>query len=93
MVESEKFGRIQEFQKGPYKVLAGSAGAVWYKVLVTAFMFEHAVSVTSQLGYQTKQRIAPEVDRGIKTGLFINTARVFETVTKKNIQVRLSKRR
>ena len=41
-----------------YKVLAGSAGVVWYKVLVTAFIFEHVVSVTSLLGYQTKQKVA-----------------------------------
>ena len=38
MVESEKFGRIQEFLLERYKLLAGSAGVVWYKVLVTAFI-------------------------------------------------------
>ena len=43
MVESEKFGRIQEFLLERYKLLAGSAGVVWYKVLVTAFIFEHVV--------------------------------------------------
>ena len=36
----------------------GSAGAVWYKVLVAAFIFEHDVSVTSLLGYHTKQKVA-----------------------------------
>ena len=54
VVESEKFGRIQEFIIIRYKLLAGSAGVVWYKVLVTAFIFEHIVPVTSLLGYQTK---------------------------------------
>ena len=29
-----------------YTLLAGSAGVVWYKVLVTAFIFEHVVPVT-----------------------------------------------
>ena len=38
-----------------YKILADS---VWYKVLVTVFIFEHVVSVTSLLSYQTKQKIA-----------------------------------
>ena len=41
-----------------YKILASSAGAVWYKVLVTVFIFEHVVSVTSLLGYLTKQKVA-----------------------------------
>ena len=41
-----------------YKILPGSAGAVWYKVLVTVFIFEHVVSVTSPLGYQTKHKEA-----------------------------------
>ena len=42
-----------------YKILAGSAGAVlWYKVLVTIFIFEHVVSLASLLGYQTKQKVA-----------------------------------
>ena len=58
MVESEEFGRIQEFPLAPCKVLAGLAGAVWYKVLVMAFIFEHVVSVTSLLGHQTKQKVA-----------------------------------
>ena len=53
-VESTKFGRIQEFLLMRYKLLAGSAGVVWYKVLITAFIFEHVVPVTSLLGYQTK---------------------------------------
>ena len=39
MVESEKFGRIQEFLLVLYKLLAGSAGVIWYKVLVKAFIF------------------------------------------------------
>ena len=58
MVGSEKFGRIQEFLLVRYKLLAGSAGVVWYKVLVTVFIFEHVVPVTSLLGYQTKQKVA-----------------------------------
>ena len=33
-------------------------GAVWYKVLATAFNFEHVVSLMSLLGYQTKQKVA-----------------------------------
>ena len=37
-----------------YKVLAGSDGMVWYKVLITAFIFKHIVSVTSLRGYQSK---------------------------------------
>ena len=41
-----------------YKLLAGSAGVVWYKVLGTVFIFEHIVSVTSLLDYQTKQKVA-----------------------------------
>ena len=41
-----------------FKILAGSAGAVWYKVLVTVFTFEHVVYVTSLLDYQTKQKVA-----------------------------------
>ena len=36
-----------------YKLLAGSAGVVWYRVLVTAFIFEQVVPVTSLLGDQT----------------------------------------
>ena len=58
MVESEMFGRIQEFLLVRYKLLAGSTGVVWYKVLVTAFIYEHIVPVTSLLGYQTKQKVA-----------------------------------
>ena len=58
MVESEKFGGIQEFLIVRDKLLAGSAGVVWYKVLVTAFIFEYVVAVTSLLGYQTKQKVA-----------------------------------
>ena len=58
MVESEKSGRIQEFLLVRYKLLAGSAGVVWYKVLVTAFIFEHVVPVTSLLGHQTKEKVA-----------------------------------
>ena len=58
MVESEKFGRIQEFLLVRYKLLAGSACVIWYKVLVTAFIFEHIVPVMSLLGYQTKQKVA-----------------------------------
>ena len=41
-----------------YKLLVSSAGVVWYKVLVTAFIFEHVVPLTSLLGYQTKQKVA-----------------------------------
>ena len=41
-----------------YKLLAGSAGVEWYKVLVTACIFEHVVPVTSLLGYLTKQKVA-----------------------------------
>ena len=41
-----------------YNVLAGYAGAVWLKVLVATFIFEYIVSVTSLLGYQTKQKVA-----------------------------------
>ena len=37
VVESEKFGRMQEFLVVRYKLLAGSAGVVWYKVLLTGF--------------------------------------------------------
>ena len=58
MAESEKFGRIQEFVLVRYKLLVGSTGVVWYKVLVTAFIFEHVGPVTSLLGYQTKQKVA-----------------------------------
>ena len=58
MVESEKFRRIQEFLLVRYKLLACSAGVVGYKVLVTAFISEHVVPVTSLLGYQTKQKVA-----------------------------------
>ena len=58
MVESEKFGRIQDFLLVRYKLLAGSAGVAWYKVLGMAFIFEHVVPVTSLLGYQTKQKVA-----------------------------------
>ena len=57
MVESEKFSRIQAFLLVRYKLLAGSAGVVWYKVLVTAFIFERIVPVMSLLGYQTKQKV------------------------------------
>ena len=57
-VESEKFGRIQGFLIVRYKLLAGSAGVVWYKALVTAFIFERVVPVTSLLGYRTKQKVA-----------------------------------
>ena len=58
MVESEEFGRIQEFPLAPDKVLVGSAGVVWYKVLVAAFIFEQVVSVTSLLGHQTNLKAA-----------------------------------
>ena len=57
MVESKSFGRKQEFLIVRYKLLAGSAGVVWYKVLVTAFIFEHVVPVMSLFGYQTKQKV------------------------------------
>ena len=58
MVESEKFGWIQEFLLVLYKLLAGSAGVIWYKVLVKPFIFEHVMPMTSLLGYQTKQKVA-----------------------------------
>ena len=93
MVEAEKFGRIQEFLFVRYKLLAGSAGVVWYKVLVTAFIFEHVVPVTSLLGYQTKQKVAARSGERNENVNFINTARLFETVTETNIQVKLPKRR
>ena len=41
----------------PYR-LRYAALVVWYKVLVTAFTFEHVVPVPSLLGYQTKQKVA-----------------------------------
>ena len=93
MVESKKFGRIQEFLLVRYKLSAGSAGVVWYKVLVTAFIFEHVVPVTSLLGYQTKQKVAARSGERNENVIFINTARLFETVTETNIQVKLSKKR
>ena len=68
-----------------YKLLAGSAGVVWYKVLVTAFIFEHVVPVTSLLGYQTKQKVAARSGERNENVNFINTARLFETVTESNI--------
>ena len=87
MVESEEFGKIQEFLLVRYKLLAGSAGVVWYKVLVTAFIFEHVVPVTSLLGYQTKQKVAARSGDRNENVFFINTARLFETVMETNIQV------
>ena len=90
MVESEKFGGIQEFLTVRDKLSAGSAGVVWYKVLVTVFIFEYVVAVTSLLGYQTKQKVAAR--SGMEMCFFISTARLFETVTETNIQVHLSKR-
>ena len=95
MVESEKFGRIQEFVLVRYKLLVGSTGVVWYKVLVTAFIFEHVVPVTSLLGYQTKQKVAAKSGERNENVLFffINTQRLFETVTETDIQMTLSKRR
>ena len=74
------------------KLLAGSAGVVWYKVLVTALIFEHVVPVTSLLGYQTKQKVAAKSGERNEIVFFINTARLFETVTETDIQVTLSKR-
>ena len=83
MVESKKFGRIHEFLLVRYKLLAGSAGVVWYRVLVIAFIFEHVVPVTSLLGYQTKQKVAARSGEHNENVFFffINTARLFETVT------------
>ena len=56
MVESEKFGRIQEFLVVRYKLLAGSAGVVWYKVLLTVFFFRArcACDVTALLSNKTE---------------------------------------
>ena len=65
---------------------------VWYKVLVTVFIFEHVVPVTSLLGYQTKQKVAARSGEQNENVFFINTARLFETVTETDIQVTLSKR-
>ena len=93
MVEPEKFGRTREFLIVRYQLLAGSAGVVWYKVLVTTFIFEHVVPVTSLLGYQTKQKVAARSGERNENVFFINTARLFETVTETNIQVKRSKRR
>ena len=93
MVESEKFSRIQEYLLVQYKLLAGSAGVVWYKVLVTAFIFERIVPVMSLLGYQTKQEVDARSGEPDENFYFINTARLFETVTETNIQIKLSKRR
>ena len=56
-----------------YKLLAGSAGVVWYEVLVTAFIFEHVVPVTSLLGYQTKQKVAARSGERNENVFFINT--------------------
>ena len=61
MVEPAKFGWIREFLLVRFKLLVGLAGVVWYKVLVTAFIFEHVVPVTSLLGYQTKQKVATRI--------------------------------
>ena len=76
-----------------YKRLAGSGDVVWHKVLVTAFIFEHVVPVTSLLGYQTKQKVAARSGERNDNVFSINTARVFETVTETDIAVTLSKRR
>ena len=75
-----------------YKLLAGSTGVVWYKVLVTAFIFEHVVPVMSFLGYQTKQKVAARSGERNENTYFINTVRLFETVTETGLQVSLSKR-
>ena len=66
---------------------------VWYKVLVTAFIFEHVVPVTSLFEYETKQKVAARSGKWNENVFFINTARLFETVTETDIQVTLSKRR
>ena len=61
----------------------------------SGFFFEHVVPVTSLLGYQTKQKVAArsgELNENVLF-FFIKTARLFETVTETNIQVKLSKRR
>ena len=58
MVESEEFGRIQAFPLAPDKVLLGSAGVVWFKVLIAAFIFEQVVSVTSLLQEYLKQKLS-----------------------------------
>ena len=51
------------------------------------------MSVTSLLGYQTKQKVAARNGERNENCAFISTARLFETVTETNIQVRLSKGR
>ena len=53
-----------------YKIVAGSAGVIWYKVLLlTVFIFEH-LPVTSLLGYQIKQKVATKVESGMKTAIY-----------------------
>ena len=49
------------------------------------------MSVTSLQGYQTKQKVAAKGGERNENYAFIKTARLFETVTETNIQVRLSK--
>ena len=49
--------------------------------------------VTSLLGYQTKEKVAARSGEQNENVFFINTARLFETVTETDIQVTLSKRR
>ena len=51
------------------------------------------MSLTSVLGYQTKQKEATKSGERNENCAFYKTARLFETVTETDIQVRLSKRR
>ena len=71
-----------------------------------SFIFEHVMPVTSLLGYQTKQKVAARSGERNENVFFffffvfffvcffyINTARLFESVTETNIQVKRSRRR
>ena len=52
-----------------------------YKVVVTAFIFEHIVPVMSLLGYQTKQKVAARSGEQNENVFFffITTARLLST--------------
>ena len=63
---------------------------VWYKVLVTAFIFKHVVPVMSLLGYQTKQKVAARSGERNENVFLINTSRLFEPVIETNLPVKLS---
>ena len=61
-----------------YFSLYRAVGAVWYKVLVTAFIFEHVVSVTSLFGYQTKKKVAARSgERNKKLCFFYKYCKIF----------------